>query len=1304
MPDKEQIVNQSKPANEGQFFTTTLSPINLKASNLSKEWKLWFTQFKIFLTASNLESQPDRRKVALLLHHLGSDCLEIYNSFDVDLETITYTSLVQKLESFFIPKVNIAMERYKFFTCRQQLEQSVDEYVTVLKNLSLNCEFGVLREDLVRDIFTCGLSAKMSNVREKLLAEGAITLDKAVGIAKSMAMAKQNAQMFENNHEEEPVINVVRRKNYKTSIRNHQQQTKSNNNCNRCGQTHKTRCPAEGAKCHHCSRIGHFAKMCFLRNKVVKHLHAEENGDYDDDDDEENLFVGALSRKTTSSAEWNVEVMVNSSKLICQIDTGAQANIISLKTAGLLNVNDLLRKTKVNIFTFSGEKLRVLGKIFLRVVFEEKMYLMKFFVVDINCNNIIGLQSARDMGLVRNVNVLSIDNIIKKFSNVFGGLGFLQHKCSFKVRKDVTPVIDPPRKIPFKLYDKLENELKRMENLNVIKKVTEPTEWVSSIVLVTKPNGSIRLCLDPRNLNKAILRPHFPFPNVEDCKARLNGSKYFTSLDANSGFWMVPLEEGSSKLCTFNTPFGRYRFLRLPFGINAAPEIFHAQMVKLFGDISGLIIYIDDFLIYSSTLNEHLEILEKVFQRAKDVGLQFNKSKCKILQNEIKFLGHVFNETGVRPDDEKIKSINNIPKPANVKELQRFLGMVNYLGSFIENLSSKNKKLRELLRNDIQWHWSSEHDNEFENLKHEITKSPVLTYFDPNKEITLSVDASNFALGATIMHGRNPIAYASVSLTESQKNYAQIEKELFAILFGCTKFHQYVYGSKILVETDHKPLVSLFEKPLYKIPARLQRFMLRLQCYNLSVSYKPGKYLLIADTLSRAPLTETALTEMDEEISLHCNFVASHMEIPYTNLNVLKEHSVNDSVYQKIVQYVNNGWPDNKKDVEPEVMPYFKIKNEISILNHVLLKNHQILVPKSLRKFMLDKIHEGHMGVQRCKNLASQFIYWPNIYSEIENLVSNCEICMKYQNSNVKSKMLPHEIVDVPWFKLGCDLFEFNKKMYILVVDYYSKFVEVELLSSGYNSSQVVLKLKSIFSRHGIPCILVSDNGPPFNSKEFREFCKSWEIEHKTSSPYLPRSNGLAERSIQTIKKLFLKAFESNSDPYVALLHYRTTPKGDLPSPAQLLMSRSLRTKIPSLSNNHRPKVISRREYKRKLNTNIEKYSGYYNRDARELKPVRKGDGVMFKRTPTSCWFPGRIVETCNEPRSFVVEDNNGILYRRNQDHIRKTPENKAIKEKTICKPQDMPQSSGETAEDNENNKYVSRKGRVIKQPERLNL
>ena len=360
---------------------------------------------------------------------------------------------------------------------------------------------------------------------------------------------------------------------------------------------------------------------------------------------------------------------------------------------------------------------------------------------------------------------------------------------------------------------------------------------------------------------------------------------------------------------------------------------------------------------------------------------------------------------------------------------------------------------------------------------------------------------------------------------------------------------------------------------------------------------------------------------------------------------------------KKIKGYIQNGWPKNQKLVDKEIIPYFKVKEKLKIVDNLILKGDQILIPSMLRRKILNILHEGHMGIQRCRNLARQTVYWPNIYNDIANIVNNCEICLKFRNSNPKMEMIPHEIYNTPWFKVGSDMFEFNKRQYLIVVDYFTKYFEIELLEHGYSSANVIMKFKSIFARHGIPQILITDNGPPYSSKDFNKFCLEWGIEHRTSSPYLPRSNGLAERTIQTFKKMFYKCKECGSDPYIALLIHRTTPKDNMPSPAQLLMSRTLRTKLPTFSENFRPKLVDTVDYGEQLRTRTMKSVEHYNKNAVRKKPIKIGDAIMFKRNNNSWWFPGEVVEECQEPRSFLVKDDEGVLYRRNQQHMSLKPE-----------------------------------------------
>ena len=379
-----------------------------------------------------------------------------------------------------------------------------------------------------------------------------------------------------------------------------------------------------------------------------------------------------------------------------------------------------------------------------------------------------------------------------------------------------------------------------MERLKVIERVHEPTDWVNSMVIVTKPNGKLRICIDPRDLNKAIKREHYPMRTIEEVVTRMPNAKVFSVLDANSGFWQVQLDHDSSTLCTFNTPFGRYKFKRLPFGISSAQDVFQATMSEMFEDIEGVEVVVDDLLIWGETEVEHDERLRKVLERTRQRNLKLNKEKSQIKLSEIHYIGHILNQDGLKPDPEKVKAIHMMQTPGNKEELQRFLGMVTYLGKFVPNLSQAAAPLRTLLEKNIEWHWTEHQEASFTALKKLVTQAPVLKFFDPAKPVKISVDASSKGMGAILLQDEQPIAYASKALTKSQQNYAQIEKEMLAIVFGCTRFHEYIFGlHSIEVETDHKPLEMILTKPLHQAPTRLQKMIMAIQKYPLSVKYLP---------------------------------------------------------------------------------------------------------------------------------------------------------------------------------------------------------------------------------------------------------------------------------------------------------------------------------------------------------------------------------------------------------------------------------------------------------------------------------
>ena len=408
-----------------------------------------------------------------------------------------------------------------------------------------------------------------------------------------------------------------------------------------------------------------------------------------------------------------------------------------------------------------------------------------------------------------------------------------------------------------------------------------------------------------------------------------------------------------------------------------------------------------------------------------------------------------------------------------------------------------------------------------------------------------------------------PVAYASRSMTETEMRYAQIEKEALATTWACERFSTYILGMKFAIETDHKPLVPLLgSKHLNNLLPRILRFRLRLARFDYMITHVPGKLLHTADTLSRAPSANKdngATLQQEAETFVEVGVV----NLPATKGQLLHyQKAQNDDHFCCLIRNCcKKGWPE-KKNLENQLIPYWKARGNITAdKNGLLLYGCRIIVPTSLRGETLHKIHNGHQGIQRCRLCADVSVWWPGISNEIENMVKQCHTCAQ-QFTPRKEPMIASGLPQYPWQKVAADLFHLNGANYLVVVDYFSRYPEVQKLNST-TSNTVITLLKSIFARFGIPETFVSDNGPQFASQSFKDFADTYSFQHVTSSPLFAQSNGQAERTVQTVKKML----RDSNDPYMAILTYRSTP---FPwckrSPAELLMGRRLRGNIPVLT------------------------------------------------------------------------------------------------------------------------------------------
>ena len=582
----------------------------------------------------------------------------------------------------------------------------------------------------------------------------------------------------------------------------------------------------------------------------------------------------------------------------------------------------------------------------------------------------------------------------------------------------------------------------------MISQVDVPTPWCAGMVVVPKKSGAVRICVDLKPLNQNVLREVHPLPKVDDTLAQLSGAKLFSKLDANSGFWQIPLAPASRLLTTFITPFGRYCFNKLPFGISSAPEHFQKRMSAVLSGLPGVLCQMDDILIFGRDTAEHNQRVEAVLKRIEGAGVTLNQDKCEFGKSRLTFLGHMIDQDGIRADPAKTSAILKMSPPTSVPELRRFMGMINQLGKFTPNLAELTQPLRELLSKTSQWLWGPAQSSA--RIKEELSKTTTLALYDPDAPTKISADTSSYGLGAVLLQRPQsesewrPTAFASRSMTDTERRYAQIEKEALATTWACEKFSDYILGKSIIIETDHKPLVPLLgTKSLDSLPPRVLRFRLWLDRFQYTIVHVPGKQLYIADTLSRAPVSSPSETDtvLEEFAEMAVTGHVSHLPAGPSTLDRYRHAQDSDQLCTTIKGYCRDGWPP-KSEILPMMKPYWDKQGELTVNENLLLCGGRIVVPTLLREEALAKLHQGHQGIQRCRLRAQSAVWWPGLSSQIADLVKRCPECARDASPN-QEPLIPTDLPQYPWQRVGSDLFVLDGANYLLVVDYFSRFPEI---------------------------------------------------------------------------------------------------------------------------------------------------------------------------------------------------------------------------------------------------------------------
>jgi hypothetical protein len=615
---------------------------------------------------------------------------------------------------------------------------------------------------------------------------------------------------------------------------------------------------------------------------------------------------------------------------------------------------------------YNNSIINVIGTIDLLCEVNNRQTILQFYIVDCDSVPLIGLPTIQQLGLIMQLCHIHKDHILNKYPSLFSGLGEIKdYVYNFKLIPNYTGKVIPCRPVPMKLLDAYKKELKDMEKNKIIRKIDEPTDFVNAVVIVRKSDNSLRICLDPQYLNSCLLREHYKLPTFEEISAKMANAKVFSKMDCSQAFYQIKLNEASSKLTTFQTPFGRYCFLRMPYGVKVASEVYHKQFSRIFENIPNIEIFIDDLIIWAENKKKHDETLERVLQKASEYNITFNANKCIIGVNKLKFLGHIFTDKGIIIDNDKIESIVKMEQPKDIPGVQKLLGIITYVSKFIPNVAELTAPLRLLLKKDQEWKWGPDQNQSFDNIKKSLTSSPILQYYDPNLPCLLSVDASSNGVGAVLLQNEHPIAYASKAFTDTQKAWAQIEKEMYAIVFACEKFHYYIMGRNFEVESDHKPLIPIMKKPLAEIPIRLQKMRLRLQHYDIALSYKPGKFLQLADYLSRNYLKNEV--KDDEDFDCSILLIDLKKQMSEKRYEEFKRETEKDEELILLKSCIKEGWPDNKKELPVLLRPYHTFHTDLHIVDGLIFKNNSLIVPKVMQKEMLEKLHYNHMGIEKTK-------------------------------------------------------------------------------------------------------------------------------------------------------------------------------------------------------------------------------------------------------------------------------------------------------------------------------------------------
>ena len=766
--------------------------------------------------------------------------------------------------------------------------------------------------------------------------------------------------------------------------------------------------------------------------------------------------------------------------------------------------------------------------------------------------------------------IQSAKKLVQKFHMIFSkndlDLGKTD-KVKYKIKvTDETPFKERYRRIPPSQYEAVRKHLQEMLDIGAIRPSDSP--WCSAVVLVKKKSGELRFCIDLRKLNLRTIKDAYSLPRIDETLERLKGSCIFSSLDLKSGYWQVEIEEESKQYTAFTLgPLGFFECNRMPFGATNAPATFQRLMESCLGDLNlnWCIIYLDDVVVFASSVKEHLERLEGVFQKLKTAGLKLKPTKCELFKKSISYLGHVVSEEGVQTDPKKIAAVKKWARPTTVHTVRKFLGFVNYYRRFIKDYSKIARPLYNLVsgenakRRSNSVEWSDAAEEAFQTLIAKCTEAPILAYADFNLPFELHIDASGIGLGAVLYQTqegkKRVIAYASRTLSQSESRYPAHKLEFLALKWALTdQFYEYLYGNFFEVFTDNNPLTYVLTSA--KLDACGQRWVGAIASMNFNLYYKPGRTNIDADALSRMTCSETIPDEEVQAILKGCleqpQFLMEAYACSVRATGELKEHLAPSTMgyeewrvaqsqdptilavkLMKRNKTLSHRKPSSKDSLE--LRTYLHQRSRLRLRKGVLFRSTdtsqrpdrnslQLCLPKAYRQEALEGCHDnvGHFGLDRTIDLLRDRFYWPHMLEDAKEHVGSCQRCQMAKGKQQLAPLQPYH-ADAPMELVHMDYLtiEHGKTKQdvniLIITDHYSRFAQAIKTPNQTALATAQAAWDHFFSKYGFPDKIVTDQGTQFEGKLFTALCGVAKITKLRTTSYHPQGNGNCERFNSTL-------------------------------------------------------------------------------------------------------------------------------------------------------------------------------------------